>query len=49
MLTSGARLDIIMERIKTILNPLIEKVRAKLEPLGFEVHPFKVEYNYKKC
>ena len=49
MLTSGARLDIVMERIKTILNPLIEKVRATLEPLGFEVHPFKVEYNYKKC
>nr|XP_022307638.1 LOW QUALITY PROTEIN: methylmalonic aciduria and homocystinuria type C protein homolog [Crassostrea virginica] len=33
-----------MERIKTILNPLIEKVRATLEAIGFEVHPFKVEW-----
>ena len=31
-----------MEQTKTILNPLIEKVRAILEPFGFKVYPFKV-------
>lgn len=39
---SCARRNTVMEQTKTILNPLIEKIRAMLEPLGFEVYPFKV-------
>ena len=40
----GLRWDKIIAKIKIILNPLIEKVRATRKPLKFEVTSFKVEY-----